>query len=582
VEPLPGSTVGAAPNSVSFAGPHTLLVSVGRDNALAVFTYDGPRTPVRYEGLIPTDWYPAQVQYDAKVGKVFVSNTRGIGTDGLTNVNFSDQGTVTSFRMPANLMLGTLTHQVFGNNGWDHLSSQQDENSQGDGNGPGEGSLPAIPAQLGQPSAIKHVFLVIKENRTYDQVLGDIGKGNSNPDFTDFGAQVTPNEHLLANTFGLFDNFYDAGDHSADGHQWLTQGDANDYVEQEAASVYERSYPFPGGDALAYQRDGFLWNTVEAAHKTVRNYGDFESLTSGTEGTSLQYWQDAQILEGKAPGPLPVPLDQFQSRSDVPSLNAISNPDYPRFDLSIPDQYRVDVWEQDFRHAEQTGTLPSLTIIQLPGDHAGTPLVADNDLAFGRIIDDISHSQFWKSSAIFGVEDDTASGSDHVDGHRGPLWIASPYARRGVINSDYFTQVNVLKTIEQILGARPMNQMDRAAVPMFSAFTNKPDFTPYQAVPNQVPMEFPSATATGAPAAAKAVPAAERTVAAAWASWYKTQALPKLTGPRAQPDSVNFPLLNRYYWYTATGWSKPYPGDKEILAPGQVPGRNLPGGFVGD
>jgi hypothetical protein len=200
------------------------------------------------------------------------------------------------------------------------------------------------------------------------------------------------------------------------------------------------------------------------------------------------------------------------------------------------------------------------------------------------------------------LEDDTQAGVDHVDGHRGPLWIASPYAKRGVVNSDYFSQINVVKTIEQILGAQPMNQMDRAAVPMFSAFTNTPNFTPYATVPNQVPLTqgvtgliplTPSAATATDPAAAAAlkatsgppapaVPTAQRSVAAAWAGWYKTEAQPKLTGPNAVPDSVNPAQFNRYDWYSSTGWTKPYPGDKHILAPDQVPGRNLPSGFLGD
>jgi YVTN family beta-propeller protein len=595
VEPLPGSTVGAGPNSVAVAG-NQLLVSVGRDNAIAVFGYNGPRIPMHYQGLIPTDGYPNQVQYDTKLGKVIVSNQDGVSTNG-ASTTAQVNGTLTSFSLPTNATLQTLTRQVFDNNGWDHLPASQ-------GSGNTGGALPAIPARLGQPSAIKHVFLIIKENRTYDQVLGDIGKGNSEPADTTFGAQVTPNEHNLSNTFGLFDNFYDNGMVSADGHQWLVQGDNNDYQAQNAATSWGRSYPYPGGDALSYQRDGFIWNTAEAAGNTAKNYGEFESHTSGTQGSWQQYYADSQILEGKATGPLPVPTNQIQYSSDVPSLNQISNPDYPHFAPGVPDQYRTDIWEKDFKQAEQTGKLPNLTTMTLGDDHTGgaptsAAQVADNDLAVGRIISDISHSQFWKSSAVFVLEDDTQAGVDHVDGHRGPLWVASPYAKRGVVNSDYFSQINVVKTIEQILGAQPMNQMDRAAVPMFSAFTNTPDFTPYQTVPNQIPLTqgvtgliplTPSAATAADPAAAAAlkatsgpsapaVPAAQRSVAAAWAGWYKTEAQPKLN---AAPDSVNPAQFNRYDWYSSTGWTRPYPGDKQILAPDQVPGRNLPSDFLGD
>jgi YVTN family beta-propeller protein len=601
VEPLPGSTVGASPNSIAFTDANHLLVSTGRDNAIAEFEYNGPHSPVKYQGLIPTDWYPNQVQYDTKLRKVIVSNQQGIGTNGAPQT-YAYQGTLTSFSMPTNAKLQTLTHQVFTNNGWDHLSDPQKGDSQVSKKSP-----PAIPTKLGQPSAIKHVFLIIKENRTYDQVLGDIGKGNSDPTMTDFGAQVTPNEHSLANTFSLFDNFYDNGMLSADGHNWLLQGDVNDYLAQDAASAWARSYPYPGGDSLAYQRDGFLWNTAERAGNTAKNYGEFESHTSGSQGSWQEYYADSQIMEGKASGPLPVPTNQIQYSSDVPSLNLISNPDYPMLDLGIPDQYRTDLWEKDFKQAEQTGKLPNLTTMELGNDHTGGPAtsdaqVADNDLAVGRIVSDISHSQFWKDSAIFVLEDDTQAGNDHVDGHRGPLWIASPYAKRGAVNSDYFSQINVVKTIEQILGAQPMNQMDRAAVPMSDAFTNKPNLAPYETVPNQIPLTqgvtglipvTPTAKTAANPAAvaaltatsgppAPAVPAAQRSVAAAWASWNKAEAQPKLTGTKATPDSVNPAQLNRYDWYTSTNWTKPYQGDKQILAPDQVPGRNLPSNFLGD
>ncbi|MBO0875543.1 MAG: phosphoesterase [Pseudonocardia sp.] len=601
VEPLPGSTVGSSPNSVTFAGPHTLLVSVGGDNAVAEFAYSGPTTPVKYQGLIPTDWYPNQVSYDANVGKVFVSNEYGIGTNGADQTH-AMIGTLTSFAPPPNTSLGPLTSEVFANNGWNHLQpsngASQGENSQADTNAQGRG-LPAIPTHLGQPSAIKHVFLIIKENRTYDQVLGDTGKGNSDAADTNYGAQVTPNLHSLANTFTLFDNFYDPGTVSADGHQWLLQANANDYLAQAQASNFARAYP--GGarfDVLASQRDGLIWNAAQAAGKTVRNYGEYESLESGSQGTWQQYYADSQIMEGKATGPLPVAEDAANWFSQAPSLNQVTDHDYPRFDVGIPDQYRTDVWEQDFRHQLKTHSVPNLTIMMQGNDHVGglpTPAaeVADSDLATGRVISDISHSPVWKDSAVFVEEDDTQNGVDHVDGHRGPLWIASPYATRGAVNSDYYTQVNVDKTIEQILGAQPMNQMDRAAVPMYDAFTNTPDLARYTALPNEVPLTqgvtnliplSPAANdstataarerATAGPAAPP-VPAAQQAMATAWNHWYATQVTPKLTGPNATPDATDPGRLNRYEWYTATNWTKPYPGEPKILAPDQIPAQEI-------
>jgi hypothetical protein len=204
------------------------------------------------------------------------------------------------------------------------------------------------------------------------------------------------------------------------------QADPNDYLEQDSASDWARSYPAGGGDPLSYQQDGFLWNDVEATGKTVKNYGEFEQFTNGTPGTWQQYYEDSQIMEGNASGTLPVPEDQYTSHADIPSLNAISNPEYPTFNTGIPDQYRVDVWEQDFQKQLQDNDVPNLTIMWVPDDHTGgTPSpsaqVADNDLAVGRIVDQISHSSVWKSSAIFALEDDSQAGDDHVDGHRAPL-----------------------------------------------------------------------------------------------------------------------------------------------------------------
>jgi YVTN family beta-propeller protein len=605
VEPLPGSTVGASPNWVAMPDPGHLLVSVGRDNAIAVYGYNGPVSPVQYEGLIPTDWYPDQVQYDAALKKVIVTNDHGIGSQrdqvtinpgsGTPNATgyqtYQFTGTVTSFSMPSQQELGPLTREVFSDNGWDHLSAKQKPLP----STTVDGKLPAIPAELGQPSAIKHVFLIIKENRTYDQVLGDIGKGNSDPADAQFGESITPNQHALADQFTLFDNFYDDGTLSADGHNWLLQADPDDYLQWQS-DTWDRSYPYNGGDALAYQRDGFIWNAAELAHKTVANYGEYEAFSDGPTPTPTwsQWYEDSQVLEGKESGTLDVPLNAYKFYSDVPSLNQISNSEYPYFDLDVPDQYRVDIWHRDFEQAEKTGKLPDLTIMQLPDDHtAGSPdptptaEVADNDLAVGRIVDDISHSKFWKSSAVFVLEDDTQAGVDHVDGHRGPLWIASPYADRDTINDDYYTQINVVKTIEQILGIQPMNQEDRAAIPMYSAFTNTPNLAPYNVVPNQIPLTegLPSTTTTSVAAAdrvgVKSAPKAERSVVEAWDRWTVEQHS-HLAGLHAVADSVNVPQMNRYDWYTAHDWKKPYPGDGKILAPDQVPGRSLPAGYLGD
>lgn len=585
--PVPGTTVGSDPNAILMPDAGHLLVSIGRDNALAVYGYSSATTPATYLGLLPTDWYPVAVATDATPGQLVVTNDKGIGAWGAPSTiskgpdtqpatghnTYDDTGSLTEFAWSDALAnLGAYTHVVSLDNGWENLGPTKTIKGT-------HGAPVAVPLVLGQPSTIQHVFLIDRENRTYDQVFGDIGKGNSDPSLAQFGATYTPNAHALANRFGLFDNFYDPSTLSADGHNWLLQADANDYLEKEFGAFW-RSYPALGADALAYQSDGFLWNAAEAAGKTVQDFGEYanyQNLPLSGYPTWSQWYKDAQILEHKATGPLPIPESKYTSWSDLLSVNAILDPFFPTFDLDIPDQYRVDVWEQAFAQSEKTGKLANLTLIALPDDHtaglsAGDPYpvaeVADNDLALGRIVDTISHSQFWKSSAIFVVEDDSQNGVDHVDGHRAPALVISPWAKEGAVNNTYYTQLNLVKTIEQILGIAPMNQMDRAAVPMFNAFTNKPDFRPYSAVPNKVPLTL------GIKGDAAMMPASMRSIYQQWQVWSTEQ---HFGGAQPAPDMANPAQLNRLDWYTAHDWSVPYPGDVAILAPDQVPGGSLRG-----
>jgi YVTN family beta-propeller protein len=604
VNPLPGSAVGSYPNAITMPDPGHILISIGRDNAIAVFRYNGPVAPVQYAGLLPTDWYPVNVIMDARLGKLIVTNDKGIGARGpvaairqgpgtnpATGHNtYNDTGSLTIFNPPRDSELGGYTHQVFVNNNWEHLLASGLAAAAGT-------ATSALPARLGEPSPIKHVFLIVKENRTYDQVYGDMGKGNSDPSLAQFGAKVTPNAHALANSFGLFDNFYDEGTLSADGHNWLMQADANDYIEKEFGAFY-RSYPAQGGDALAYQRDGFIWNAAQRAGKTAVSFGEYNNffnLPASGYPTWLQWYQDSQILEGKASGPLPVPEEKYSTYADIPSLNAIDDHAYPKFDLDVPDQYRTDVWLQSFRQSEKIGNLANLSLMWVPDDHTSgvgsgdpypTAAVADNDLALGRIVDAISHSQFWKSSAIFVVEDDPQNGVDHVDGHRSTLLVLSPYAKRGIVDDTYCTQLNVVRTIEQILGIQPMNQEDRAAEPMFDVFTAHADLAPYDAVPNQIPLTYGvSGVTAGSPHAAAGnsakpvIPAAMMGIYKQWAAWSAHQ---RFGGPTPLEDQANPAMLNRLDWYTATGWTKPYPGDPKILGPYQVPGWRLPADYLGD
>ena len=609
--PIPGQSVGSYANAISMVG-HKVLVSIGRDNAIAVYRYRGLHRPMTLRGLLPTDWYPVQVQRDRQLaGDIVVTNDKGIGAFGPESTinkgpdtspatghnTYDDTGSVTVFPLPNSGGIQRATQTVFTDNDWDQIKPI----NQGDYD-----TVPkVIPAHLGEPSPIKHVVLIIRENRTYDQVLGDLGEGNGDPADAQFGAQITPNAHALAHRFGDLDNFYDEGTLSADGHNWLVQAEANDYVEKEFGAFY-RSYPSQGGDALAYQRDGFLWNAAERAGLSVQNFGEYIfnpfNLPAGSPDWDTWYAESQWLQDGHTgPEPISHPCQYTRVQSDIPSLQAISDPCFPNFQLSIPDQYRVDQWLPVFRQQQKSGNMPNLTFMWLMTDHTtGTNVpdpvaqVADNDLAVGRVVNAISHSKFWKSTAIFMVEDDTQNGVDHVDGHRGPAFVISPYSEPGV-NDAYYTQLNMVKTVEQILGIRPMNQEDAAAEPMYSAFHAHPDLAPYDLQPNQIPLTlgapgYPStltSVASDATTAARKdfhpqglVPADMHSVYDAWMAWQRQQAADN--GSMSRADREKPALLNRFDWYSAHNWTVAYPGDPKIYTPNHVPGRNLPAAFIGD
>jgi YVTN family beta-propeller protein len=595
-KPWPESSVGYEPDGIALTQDGHLLVTLGRANAVAVYQYYGaPKLPVSYLGLLPTDYYPASVATAG--GQVVVTNTRGIDARGPAITTYKGQGTVpvtghdthsttaslTRFTLPGDRDIARYTAEVFAQNGWGWNDVQQAK-------GLKAAAVP-VPLRIGDPSTIKHVFLIVKENRTYDQVFGDVPAGNGDPTLTQFGAATTPNQHALAKQFGLYDNVYDIGTNSAEGHNWLMQGDNPEYTES-AAGEYQRSYDTEE-DVLGHQRSGFLWTAVESAGRTARNYGEFEYQEGKPPATWQQYYCNTKdVMAGGDPAQLTAAGLAGNYGSVIPSLNAIADPLSPPYDLSIPDIYRYEIWKQDFQQNGPAG----LNMIWLSSDHTGGPAdaeagVADNDLATGDIVDTISHSKYWKDSAIFVLEDDSQDGADHVDGHRAPVQVISPWAQHGKVIDTYYSQISAVRTIEQILGAQPLNEKVAAATPMYDAFTNRPNYTPFTAVPNQVPLTEGIATAplcgldtlglTGARAAAldkaevkkTAVPANEKAVAAAWQAWLGRQ---HTMGNGAVPDFANPAQMNRFTWYQAHGWTVPYPGDTRIYAPDQVPGAILP------
>jgi len=566
VQAFPGAPFGSLPNSMAFIDQDNLAVTVGGANAVAQYAWFTPyRRPV-FKGLIPTGWYPCAVNVSQTTGQLVVANTKGLGSigepitaqipgvpvaTGPNTYSWLGSASLIPFRTDAQLRDGL--RQVKENNGWVGLGDSDSRRSNANANGP-------IPTRPGAPSPIKHVFYIIKENRTYDQLFGDIKRGNGDPSLVQFGAMATPNHHALAGDFPLLDNFYDCGLRSSDGHQWCVQAISLDYIERPGNGD-SRSYPYNGGDALAYAPTGFIWQNALNHHKTVRGYGEYTNqftLAPGVNfGTWTDWYNDSLILEGKIQGTLHVPLGSAQASSDVPSWDQVLNRDFPGFDTNIPDQYRADIFLLEFQQYVANNNLPDLVIMTLPDDHTGgaplpTAQVADNDLALGRIVDAVSHSKFWPSTAIFVVEDDTQSGVDHVDGHRGPVLVISPYAKRGYVDHRFYTQLNVVRTIEQILDLPPLNLRDLAVQPMESCFDEKPDLRPYQARLNQIPLdEMPTAAVTPLQKA-----------------WEQTRIAMFRGHPG--PDTQDSNLLNHSIWYQCTNFKRAYPGDARVLWPKEV------------
>ena len=478
-----------------------------------------------------------------------------------------------------------MTHQVFLNNHWDLA-----ENIWSAAGGKPSAKPLAIPEKIGDPSKIKHVFVIIRENRTYDQMLGDVAGGNGDPSLAVFGDNAqstasyrsTPNAHALVQRFPLFDNFYDPSRQSADGHNWIVQAMAP-YSDDIQSPDWLRDYPSNGGDAIAYQKKGHLWDVAAKAGVTVKNYGEYiEYNTFLTPTGSTTEPQLDRLLQRHAGlrvrrGEQLYYYNTVASHSPLPNLinNTVQN--YPQFDLGIPDQFRFDMWKQDFQNDVKHGTVPQLEFMWISSDHTGGPptaqaMQADNDLALGRFVDAISHSSIWYSSAIFVEEDDAQDGVDHVDGHRSPGYVISPYVKQKV-NSDgtgagvtedsiFYTQVNMTRTIEQILGLTPMNQFDLVASPMTEIFIDNPpaeNFLPWTHVPNLIPLDqgVPPLRPCAAPdhSTQGRLCRAEKALRAAW---LKKKA-EVFAGKYHIPDSEDPATVNHLDWYEATGFKGPIP-----------------------
>jgi YVTN family beta-propeller protein len=624
---------GAGPNSIAVDEKKNIAyVALYNANAIAVVDLNNwGGNPVL--GLIPVGYAPASVVLDKADNALLVANDKGWGTTGNPNPfagtvpgapltansetteftvtgleTHQDLGSVSIVPIPSASALWALTDQVFQNNHWDLA-----ENIFSAAGGHNHAKPLAIPERIGDPSKIKHVFLIIRENRTYDQILGDVASGNGDASLAVFGdnatfGSVTPNAHELVKRFPLFDNFYDPSRQSADGHNWIVQAMAP-YSDDIQSPDWLRDYPSNGGDAIAYQKKGHLWDIAAQQGVSFKNYGEYieyntfnppegctpNNLYTGTtpptplpfifsgscEPLWIDFYNDTQAYESGKEKQL-YNYNTVASHSPLPNLlnNTVQN--YPQFDLGIPDQFRFDIWNEDFQKDVAAGAVPQLEMIWISSDHTGGPptaqaMQADNDLALGRFVDAISHSSIWKDSAIFVEEDDAQTGVDHVDGHRSPGYIISPYVQQGgITDSTFYTQVNLTRTIEQILGLTPMNQFDLWASPMRTAFVDDPpadNFKPWTHVPNGIPLttgvtQTPSQTAIpGATVSLTLEPqslvAMSPAAKALMAGWMKKKAQ-IFAGKYQKPDSEDVDTVNHLIWYETTNFTRPFPGEKKV------------------
>ena len=497
----PADLFGAQPNALAFdKHGKKLFVCNGTQNAVAVFKFKPGESEML--GLIPVGWFPCSIAFDSRRGMLDVANIKDLPTTkqkaqrGRGNgIGFNTKqypGSLSLVRIPWQHQLKKYTRTALDDLRYPLLAQAKL---------PPRDDRPAepVPERVGEASVFQHVIYIIKENRTYDQVLGDVQEGNGQADLCIFGENVTPNEHKFVRDFTLLDNTYCCSILSADGHNWTDSGIATDYLEREFAG-WPRSYPAGGGgiscrDALAYSPAGFIWNDATENGKTVADFGEFTTAHARWNNSSQNITNWTTLYHDYTTGSNAV---IYTAEPDMDSLRPYVQSNYVGFDLNIPDVTRAAAFVKDMKQYEAAGNFPNLVIIWIPDDHtSGTKFgepkpeaqAADNDLAFGRIVDAVSHSQFWSNTCIFAIEDDPQDGWDHVSGYRTTAYVISPYTKRhAVVNTQYNT-TSLLRTIELILGLPPMNQMDATATPMFDCFTDTPDFTPYDAVTNNVPLD---------------------------------------------------------------------------------------------
>jgi YVTN family beta-propeller protein len=562
IAPFHERKIGLAPTAVALSpDATTLFVALGGANAVAVYSL--PAGALR--GLIPTSWYPTSLDVSADGRTLAVGSLFGVGSGVGRTVGktgryvHSYRGSVNVITVPSDAEFSAYTTSVAQNN---RLTLRTD--SAGPSLAPRR-DVPAraVPERPGEPSLIDHVVYIVRENRTYDQVFGDIGKGASDSSLVQWGRDVTPNAHALAEQFVLLDHFFASGGNSADGHNWLTQGRETEYPMWPLYTG--RTYPSEGVDPLAYSSGGFLWEAAQAKGKTVRVFGEYAPSPEWDSDTirmnMLTQYRDSQPHNRAFFRARVAKL--YHTTSQIPSLDRALIRDYPGWTETVPDIVKADVILEYLREWEAKHAMPNLVLIILPNDHTQgtspnwcTPkaCVADNDQALGQIVEAFSRSSFWKSMAIFAVEDDAQNGVDHIDGHRTVALVASPYARRGVIDPTFYGQPSMVKTIELMLGLPALSLFDLVATDMRASFIGSdesPNLAPYTAlVPKQSLFDVNQQVG-----AITGPHAAERRRAA--------QASARMNF--SEPDAAPSELLNRILWNDARGWGVPYPEVKRSL-----------------